>query len=322
MNPGLHDALDAFGPQAGHIAREWNVYLLVCGVVFACVLAALLIALKRTPRGSAQEAPDLSVVNRPEPGPRRTVGTAVTAVILLLLVLLAASVFTDRAIARLSLKNAVNIEVTAHQWWWTVRYNDGPVSQIFETANEIHVPVGRPVIVTLHADDVIHSLWMPALAGKRDLIPGRTSIMRFQADQPGLYTGRCAEYCGLQHTYMDFDVQAQPQAQYEAWRQQQLQPAAIPADATARHGMELFQSVSCAMCHTVQGTLAQGKRAPDLTHVASRRTLAAGTLPMTPGNLGAWIADPQKIKPGSNMPATPLSNDDLAAIVAYLGTLK
>jgi cytochrome c oxidase subunit 2 len=178
------------------------------------------------------------------------------------------------------------------------------------------------VIVTLHADDVIHSLWIPSLAGKRDLIPGRTSTVRFQADEPGLYRGQCAEFCGFQHAFMGVDVQAESEAQYDAWRQQQLQPAPEPTDATAKHGKELFQSVSCAMCHSIQGTLAQGKRAPDLTHVASRRTIGAGTLPMNPGNLAAWIADPQKIKPGVNMPATPLSNDDLAAIVAYLGTLK
>jgi cytochrome c oxidase subunit 2 len=322
MNPGLHYALDAFGPQAGHIAHEWNIYLLVCGIVFVIVLAVLVLALRRTPRSTAELPPDLAMVNRPEPGVRRSVATATTAVILLLLALLAASVFTDRAIAKLSLQNAINIEMTAHQWWWTVRYIDGPVSQTFETANEIHVPVGRPVIVTLHADDVIHSLWIPSLAGKRDLIPGRTSTVRFQADEPGLYRGQCAEFCGFQHAFMGVDVQAESEAQYDAWRQQQLQPAPEPTDATAKHGKELFQSVSCAMCHSIQGTVAQGKRAPDLTHVASRRTIGAGTLPMNPGNLAAWIADPQKIKPGVNMPATPLSNDDLAAIVAYLGTLK
>jgi cytochrome c oxidase subunit 2 len=250
------------------------------------------------------------------------VTTAVVLAILGLLVLLAASVFTDRALARLSLANAVNIEITANQFWWDVRYKEGSVHETFETANEIHVPVGRPVLVTLHGGDVIHSLWIPSLAGKRDLIPGRTATVQIQADQPGLYRGQCAEFCGFQHAYMGLDVQAHPEAEYDAWRQQQLQPAAEPTDATARHGKELFQSVSCAMCHAIQGTLAQGKRAPDLTHVASRRTIAAGTLPMNPGNLAAWIADPQKIKPGVNMPATPLSNDDLAAIVAYLGTLK
>jgi cytochrome c oxidase subunit 2 len=281
-----------------------------------------LLALRRAPHIHAQEAPDLSMVNRPEHGPRRSVVTAVTASVLLLLVLLAASVFTDRALARLPLKDAINIEVTAHQWWWTVRYVGGPLSENFETANEIHVPVGRPVIVKLNSDDVIHSLWVPSLAGKRDLIPGRTATLAFQADKPGLYRGQCAEFCGFQHAFMAFEVHAHEPAEYETWRKQQLASPPESADPTVQRGKSLLQSTSCAMCHTVQGTLAQGKRAPDLTHVAGRRMLAAGTLPNTPESMASWISDPQKHKPGSNMPATPLSQDDLKALVAYLGTLK
>jgi cytochrome c oxidase subunit 2 len=250
------------------------------------------------------------------------VATAVTASILLLLVLMVASFFTDRALARLPLKDAINIEVTAHQWWWTVKYVNGPVSETFETANEIHVPVGRPVLVRLKADDVIHSLWIPSLAGKKDLIPGRTSTMAFRADKPGLYRGQCAEFCGFQHAFMAFDVQAHEPAEFEAWRQRQLAPAPEPTDARTQRGKALFQSTSCAMCHAVQGTLAQGRRAPDLTHFASRRTIGAGTLPNTPGNLASWIADPHKHKPGVNMPANPMSGEDLAALVAYLGMLK
>jgi cytochrome c oxidase subunit 2 len=322
MNPGLHDTLQAMGPQAGHIVDLWRIFLFVCTGVFALVMAALVYALWRAPRSQPQEPPDLSTVNRPEPGPRRSVTSAVTASILLLLVLLVASVFTDRALARLPLKDAINIEVTAHQWWWTVRYVNGPVSETFETANEIHVPAGRPVVVKLNSDDVIHSLWIPSLAGKRDLIPGRTATLVFQADRPGLYRGQCAEFCGFQHAFMAIEVHAHPPAEYEAWRQAQLSVPAEPADARAQRGKMLFQSTSCAMCHTVQGTLAQGRKAPDLTHVASRRTLAAGTLPNSPGTLAAWIADPQQHKPGVNMPTIPLSGEDLTALVAYLGTLK
>jgi cytochrome c oxidase subunit 2 len=322
MNPGVHDMLQAWGPQAGHIASLWNVFLVICTVVFALVLLALVLAVQRAPRIHTQEPPDLSTVNVPEPRLHRTVATAVTLAVLGLLVLLVASVFTDRALARLPLKNAINIEVTAHQWWWSVKYVNGPVSETFETANEIHVPVGRPVVVQLNADDVIHSLWVPSLAGKRDLIPGRTATMTFQADQPGIYRGQCAEFCGFQHAFMAFEVQAQPAAEYEQWRQLQLKPPGEPGDATAQRGKMLFQSVSCAMCHAVQGTIAGARTGPDLTHVASRRSLAAGTLPNTPANLASWIADPQKHKPGTNMPANPLSGADLAALVAYLGTLK
>jgi cytochrome c oxidase subunit 2 len=321
VNPGLHDALQAMGPQAAHIGGLWNIFLFVCTVVFAGVLAVLLVALWRSPRSRPEDAPDLGNVNRVEPGPRRGVAAAVTASVLLLLVLIVASVFTDRALTQLSLKDAVNIEVTAHQWWWTVRYLGDP-SERFDTANEIHVPVGKPVIVHLKSDDVIHSLWVPSLAGKKDLIPGRTAVMTFQADHAGLYRGQCAEFCGYQHTFMAFTVQAHPPAEFEAWRKQQLAPPAPPTEASAQRGQMLVQSLSCAMCHTVQGTLAQGRHAPDLTHVASRQMLAAGALTNTPQNLASWIVDPQKHKPGSNMPATPMSKEDLAAIVAYLGTLK
>lgn len=322
MNPGLHDALHAVGPQAAHIVDLWRVFLLVCTVVFAAVLAALVIALWRAPRIRTPEDPDLRPVHEAEPRLRRSVATATVAVVLGLLVLLAASVFTDRALARLSLKDAVNIEVTARQWWWSVKYVGGPVSETFETANEIHVPVGRPVLVQLRSSDVIHSLWIPSLAGKRDLIPGRTATLAFQADRPGVYRGQCAEFCGFQHAFMAFEVHAHPPEEYEAWRQAQLKPAAEPADPLAQHGKQLFQSVSCAMCHAVQGTIAQGRRAPDLTHLASRRTIAAGTLPNTPGNLAGWILDPHAHKPGVNMPANPMSAEDLAALVAYLGTLR
>ena len=322
MNPGLHDMLQAAGPQAGHIVDLWRIFLVMCTLVFAGILLALIFALRRARRIDTPEPPDLSMVNQPEPRTRRTVVTAVTASVLGLVVLLVASVFTDRALARLSLADAVHIEVTAHQWWWTVRYIDGPVTQTFETANEIHVPVGKPVIVQLNSDDVIHSMWVPSLAGKRDLIPGRTATMNFRADQPGIYRGQCAEFCGFQHTYMAFEVQAHPQAEYDFWRQKQLAAPAPPTDPAAQRGMMLFQSTQCAMCHTVQGTLAQGKRAPDLTHLGSRRMIGAGALPNTPANLASWIADPQKHKPGSNMPANPMSGDDLAALVAYMGTLK
>jgi cytochrome c oxidase subunit II len=322
MNPGLHDALNAMGPQASHIAQLWNIFLVITGVVYIAVLAALFLAVRRAPRIHAPEPPDLSTVNVPEPRLTRPVTMAVVASVVLLFVLLAASVFTDRALARLPLKQAINIEVTGHQWWWTVTYKNGPVSETFETANEIHVPVGQPVLIELKSDDVIHSLWVPSLAGKRDLIPGRTATIAFQADHPGIYRGQCAEFCGFQHAFMAFEVQAHTPAEFEQWRQAQLKPAAEPSDPQAQRGKQLFQSIQCAMCHAVQGTIAQAHRAPDLTHLASRRTIAAGALPNTPSNLASWITDPHQHKPGVNMPANRMSSEDLAALVAYLGTLK
>jgi cytochrome c oxidase subunit 2 len=317
-----HSALDAMGPQAAHIRDLWDVFLAACTVVFVAILLVLLYVLWRAPRGGNATPPDLASVDQPEPGPRRNVTRAVAASTLALLVLVVASVFTDRALARLSLSDAVNIEVTAHQWWWTARYLNGGPSDIFVTANELHVPVGRPVVVNLKADDVIHSLWVPNLAGKKDLIPGRSALMQFRADQPGVFRGQCAEFCGVQHAMMGLLVIAEPPQQYQAWAQSQRSPAAEPQGADAVRGKALFQAASCAMCHAIQGTLANAQRAPDLTHLASRRTLAAGTLPNTPQDLASWISDPQKHKPGTNMPATPLSKEDLQALVAYLGALK
>jgi cytochrome c oxidase subunit II len=322
MPQAAHDALAATGPQAAHIVDLWRIFLGVCTAVFAAILAALLHALWRRPRSGNDTPPDLSTVNRPEPGPRRHVTTAVIGSTLLLLALIVASVFTDRALARMSLVNAVNIEVTAHQWWWTVRYVSGGPSDIFETANEIHIPVGRPVVVKLRADDVIHSLWVPNLAGKKDLIPGRTAIMQFRADKAGLYRGQCAEFCGFQHALMGLFVMAEPPEQFEAGQQAQRAPAAEPAAAKAQRGKALVEATPCAMCHSIQGTQAQGRRAPDLTHLASRQSLAAGALPNTPQALASWIADPQRHKPGTNMPTIPMSSEDLEAIVAYLGSLK
>jgi len=318
----VHDALDAMGPQASHIASLWNVFLAACAAVFLAILAVLLYVLWRTPRADGGDVPDLSSLREAEPGPQRHVTRAVVVSVLALFALVVASVFTDRALARLSLADAVNIEVTAHQWWWTAKYVNGGPSDSFTTANEIHVPVGRPVVVNLHADDVIHSLWVPSLAGKKDLIPGRSTVMQFRADHPGIYRGQCAEFCGYQHALMGLLVIAEPPAQFETWVQGQRQSATEPTDAKALRGKAVFESSSCAMCHAIQGSLASAQHAPDLTHVASRQTLAAGTLPNTPQDLSAWISNPQLHKPGTNMPATPLSKDDLEAIVAYLGGLK
>lgn len=203
-----------------------------------------------------------------------------------------------------------------------VRYVEPQVADSFITANEIHVPTGRPVIVTLKADDVIHSFWVPSLAGKKDLIPGRTSTLNFRADRDGVYRGQCAEFCGFQHALMAFFVVADPPPRYAAWADAQRQPAKEPAGEQQLRGRGVFMRSSCAMCHAIDGTSAQALRGPNLTHVASRGTLAAGALANTPEDLKRWIADPQQIKPGTYMPATALSSDDLDALVGYLQTLR
>lgn len=216
----------------------------------------------------------------------------------------------------------ISIEVTGHQWWWEIRYLSPDISREFSTANEIHVPVGQTVEVRLRGADVIHSFWVPALTGKTDTIPGQTNKTWLEADQSGVYAGQCTEYCGAQHAHMGFQVVATSPQQFKAWWDQQLK-AAAPTDPqpAATSGQNAFIA-KCGICHTVRGTRAGGQLGPDLTHVMSRKTIGAATLPNTPGYLSAWIADPQHIKPGNYMPQLDLSGPELASIRQYVETLK
>ncbi|HWF00565.1 MAG TPA: cytochrome c oxidase subunit II [Caulobacteraceae bacterium] len=215
----------------------------------------------------------------------------------------------------------LTIEVTGEQWWWRVRYLSQTPALTVTTANEIHIPVGQPVRVRLIGADVIHSFWVPQLTGKTDTIPGQTNVTWLQADAPGVYRGQCTEYCGVQHAHMGFFVIAEPRDQFERWWGAQSLPAAEPVDAAAQAGQQTFV-FKCGACHDVRGTLAGGTVAPDLTHLMSRHTIAAATLPTTPAGLGAWISNPQAIKPGTNMPTLYLSGPQLQNVLAYLETLK
>ena len=319
---GMHDALRPAGPQAGHVHALWLLMLGVCTFVFIAVIGALLIGVARARRGDERAPADVASLVRDERGLRRSVGAAVGISIALLALLFAATVVTDRALARLPLADALHIKLTGHQWWWEAMYDDPAASNIFFTANELHIPVGRPVLLTLEASDVIHSVWFPDLAGKKDLIPGRTATLALRADRPGLYRGQCAEFCGYQHAKMVLYVIAEPPAQYEQWAAHSRSSAPPPANDETRRGQQVFMQATCAMCHAISGTIANGQQAPDLTHVASRQTLAAGTLPNTPSALSAWITDPQLAKPGANMPPNGLPPADLQALVAYLRTLQ
>ena len=320
---GLHDVRAPAGPQAAALFDLWNVMLAVCTVVFVLTVLALLAGVWRAPRARESSTPLAPAANAAhELALRRLVAWAVGASSLLLLVLLVASVMADRAIAGLSLTDAVRIELVAHQFWWEARYEPTDPAATFATANELHVPVGRSVLVTLRADDVIHSFWVPSLAGKKDLIPGRESTVAFRADRPGVYRGQCAEFCGYQHAHMAIIVVADPPGDFDRWVAAQRLPAHEPSTAQERRGLELVEQSSCALCHTIAGTRAQGQRAPDLTHIASRESLAAGTLPNTFAARADWIADPQQHKPGVNMPPLAAAPSDLAAITAYLGSLR
>ncbi|HKQ26986.1 MAG TPA: cytochrome c oxidase subunit II [Burkholderiales bacterium] len=307
----VQDILTPAGPHAGRILDLLHVTVSICLIVFVLVLAAFFYALWRGSRGGSS--------------PRLAPAAVVSAIVVStagLLFLIVASVTTDRALANLPQDNPLTIEVTGHQWWWDVRYLDDEPSRLFTTANEIHIPVGRPVAIKLKADDVIHSFWAPNLGGKKDLIPGREATITLLAEKPGTYRGQCAEFCGAQHAKMAFQVFAEPAEQYEAWAAQQRKPAPEPADPAQKRGREVFEQGTCAMCHAIQGTQANARRAPDLTHLASRSTLAAGTVPNTRGHLAGWIIDPHSIKPGVNMPSNALAPDDLQALLAFLGSLK
>jgi cytochrome c oxidase subunit 2 len=320
-------ALHPAGVQAAHIAKLWNLSLIVCGIVFALVLLATVFALSRNLRGGlaqrpAAHAPDLSSLWQPERRTQRVVIGASVLSVAILVGLIVADVLTDRALSKLPVDHPLRIDMTGAQWWWQASYHAEDGRAGFVTANELHVPVGRPVIVSLHATDVIHSFWVPNLHGKKDMLPGIDTTIEFRADRAGAYRGQCAEYCGAEHALMAMLVVADPPARYAAWVAQQAQPAVQSTDAVALHGREVFEHASCASCHTVRGTSAKGTPGPDLTHLMSRQTIAAGVLANTPQNLAAWLRDPDAVKPGTTMPVVPLSDADRLAVVRWLITLQ
>lgn len=316
------NALAPAGVQASHIYELWNLTLIVCSVVFAAILFAFFWALLRTPRATNETRPDLSSIENAERHPRRAVLAATIVSVVLLCGLVVADVLTDRALSRLPVDNAIHIQLTGHQWWWEARYQPENGAPGFALANELHVPVGRPVIVSLVAADVIHTFWAPNLHGKKDMIPGRDATIEFRADHAGTYRGQCAEFCGYEHALMAFFVVAQPEADYAKWAAHQGQPAPVPAESVAQRGQQIFLTGTCAKCHTIQGTDANGTLGPDLTHLASRQTIAAGTLTNNRSNLASWIADPRTLKPAALMPPSRLAPDDLQALLVYLDTLR
>ena len=241
----------------------------------------------------------------------------------LVLVVVPCAVWTMFTIAAVAMPatTALTLQITGLQWWWSVRYLDEDASRVFTTANEIHIPVGQPVRIELGSPDVIHSFWIPQLAGKMDVIPGQTNATWLQADKPGVYRGQCAEYCGAQHAHMAMYVVADTPADFAAWREQQLRESAVPANRAALAGRDSFVA-HCGACHSVRGSGAGGILGPDLSHLMSRKTIAAGLLPNTPANLRRWIADSQAAKPGSRMPSLGLEKAELDSVVGYLGTVE
>jgi cytochrome c oxidase subunit II len=313
-----HTTLNPASPQARLVDRLGDSMSITAGAVFLLVVAALLWAVFRR-RDHGTESVDETKWDRP----MRTVVLLATGVtIAILFGFLIFDVSVGRTITTSPGKKALQIRVTGHQWWWEVQYRDSLPKNWVTTANEIHIPVGHPVVFELRSYDVIHSFWPPNLSPKKDQIPGDENSLWFQADSAGVYRGMCAEFCGHQHAKMAFLVIAEPPDHFGDWLARQRDTARTPADSLARRGRDVFLASSCVMCHAISGTPAASRIGPDLTHLASRQTLAAGTLPNTRANLAGWIVDPQVIKPGAKMPPNQLNGSDLVALVAYLETLK
>ena len=329
---GPHNALDPAGPQSQRIASLWWLFFWVCTVVYALVLLFLFIPAlrcRRVDRGGV--SPTLSPaadapVTRPEPASERlraaVVGTAVAITTVVLFVLLIADMITGRGIHTIPDSNPLTVKLIGHQWWWEVQYPDVVPVNIINDANEVHIPVGRPVKFELSSSDVIHSFWIPNLHGKKDMVPGHPIGTWLQADRPGTYVGQCGEFCGHQHANMRLAVIAHEEKEFKEWVAARRSPPTPPQTEAQKKGQQVFLASTCIMCHTVQGTNAGARLGPDLTHVASRWAIAAGAIPNAPGHIAGWVLDPQKIKPGARMPPNPLRPEDLRSLLEYLESLK
>lgn len=300
--------LDPHGYGENQIATQAWIMITLAAVIFVIVIALLCFALfHRRNRESALAGRGANTFV--------TVGGVIIP-LLVLIFLFGLTLHTMRALSAPA-PSGLTINVVGHEWWWEAQYPQ----QQFTTANEIHIPTGQQVLLKLTTDDVIHSFWVPQLQAKEDLLPGHANNLLLEADQPGTYRGQCAEFCGAEHAHMAFFIIADPPDQFAAWVKGQQ---AIPPQPTApelQKGYQVFIGSSCSYCHTVRGTNASAKVGPDLTHLASRRTLAAGTIDNTPGNLAGWITSAQNIKPDNKMPSIYISGDDLQALLVYLDSL-
>jgi cytochrome c oxidase subunit 2 len=316
---GSQSTLDPASPASKDISTLWWVMFVGSVVVFGVVLALVVIGVLQ--RRSESPGP-LAHLGAPFVA---VSGVVIPAIVLVVLFGLTLATLPDTSPASSSTiagaraaQAQVVVDVTGRQWFWDVEYPGAGV----RTANEIHIPVGVPVDIRVRTADVIHSLWVPRLNRKIDMIPGRTNDVVFQADHAGAYRGQCAEFCGLQHAHMSLWVFAEPRARFEAWLRAQAEPARQPQTFAETEGLQAFLGSACVYCHRIAGTNASGTVGPDLTHIASRATLGAGTIPNTKGYLAGWILDPQHIKPGNKMPATDLSGAQLQVLLTYLESLR
>jgi cytochrome c oxidase subunit 2 len=310
---GPPSTFDAAGPGAESIARLGTGLIIAAVIVFVVVVVLLVLPVLRRADGEFTPAPES------DDSPRDLRWIVLGGGLVPMLILAGVFAFSLAAMReQRQPATPYQVDVIGHQWWWEVRYPNEGVT----TANEIHIPAGRPVRIHLMSADVIHSFWVPQLQGKTDAITGQVNETWLQADHPGVYRGECAEFCGMQHAKMAFVVVADSPADYAVWLANQQRTAVVPTDSSALIGQKVFLSQSCSYCHTVRGTSAGSSVGPDLTHLASRRTIAAGTLDLNRGNLAAWILNPDRLKPGTKMPPVPLDGATLGALVAYLETLR
>ena len=315
---GVQTPLNPAGDQAQSIHSIWVLMLWVCSFFYLLVIGFLIAAVARRRRPPEGDPPP-SVHDH---GLERALAVWVAMIVAGLTLLISWSFIVDRSLASTRTDEVMEVTVTGYQWWWRVEYRDGRPDQIVETANEIHLPAGRTTRLVLRSGDVIHSFWVPNLAGKIDMIPGRDNVLDITPRREGVYRAQCAEFCGFQHAHMALIVTVESQAEFDAWRAAQLQPAMTPALPLAVRGKGVFESNACAFCHRIGGTQANGRTAPNLTHVASRPSIAAGMLETNPENISRWIADPPGVKPGTRMPKVPLTREEHEALVAYLSSLK
>jgi cytochrome c oxidase subunit 2 len=308
--------LRTFGPAADPVASLGWGLIAICSFVIILIGGLLLTATMRARAGNTA----LSTLPLERSSGLRWVywGTGVSTGVLVGIVVW--TMLTLAAIASAPSTPVFTIEIRAHQWWWEARYIGESDARTFVTANELHIPLGKPVQLRLIGDDVIHSFWIPALAGKTDVIPGQTNVAWLEANKLGTYRGQCTEYCGAQHAHMAEFVVVDSAADFARWWAQQLSDAAAPTSATTSQGEAVFLD-RCAACHTIRGTGAGGILGPDLTHIMTRQTLGAGTVPNDFESLRAWINDAQAVKPGSRMPTLNLPQRDLSALTSYLQTL-
>ena len=312
---GSPSVLDPHSPEARRIAGLFWLMLALATVVYFVVVGLVLLALRRRGDSSEPGAPDSTAEGR-----RRTnwfiVIGGLAVPILVLSVVATATVGATRALQEKS--GVIHIEVDAQQFWWRLTYPDDHVV----SANEIHIPVGQPVELTLTSDNVIHSFWVPQLHGKKDTIPGQPNRLTFTAQAAGEYRGQCAEFCGIGHALMAILVIAQPEAEYRQWLADNAAAPAAPTDPEAIKGQRLFENGSCAGCHAVAGTAATATFGPDLSHFGSRQTIAALTLPNDPDHLARWLAHTQDVKPGARMPDIDLTAAEIQQLVAYLESTR